>query len=222
MDDVRLFLLLEIERQCSYIVKAKSDLDSIDQALKFAALEGIHKITIDTTGTLASVMDAAKQVHFDVNQARLEMNYAQQALLVAAGILSRCLGWHSNVKYKHVIDRIRYDLGVDDTSVLKSRSVRDTFEHIDERIESLVANGARGFVDSNLASGNPTITFPQHISPLRHMDTGATEISAQNRSQHVISLNYWAVAAEAEIIGAKARDLLVRPEPPAQVLRLVE
>jgi hypothetical protein len=86
MDEVRVFLLLEIERQCSYIVKAKSDLDSADKALRSAAFTAKDKISMDTTNTLASVMDSAKQAHFGVDQARFEISYAQQALLVAAGV----------------------------------------------------------------------------------------------------------------------------------------
>jgi hypothetical protein len=89
-------------------------------------------------------------VFHDNKRARLEIGYAQQALLTAAGILSRCLGWHRQVGNQAMRDAIRTDLGVDQNSFLYDRRVRDAFEHIDERMESVVNSGTQVIVDSNI------------------------------------------------------------------------
>jgi hypothetical protein len=75
-----------------------------------------------------------------------------QSFLVAAASVSRLL-WGTNPKAEARREPLRQALGVDDASPVRDRTLRNHFEHLDERIETSAAAGS--FVgDSVMPSGS--------------------------------------------------------------------
>lgn len=76
--------------------------------------------------------------------------YAVQALLVAAGNISKLL-WPPMPLTPNRGEELRASLSVKDRSPLESRTFRNHFEHFDERLEKWASSSKRrNFADSNV------------------------------------------------------------------------
>ena len=96
--------------------------------------------------------------------------YAVQALLVAAGNVSKLL-WPPRPSVPNRGEEVRQSLSVPDDSILAPRAFRNHFEHFDERLEEWAASSQRkNFVDSNVG---PTgmISGLGPTDYLRNLDT---------------------------------------------------
>jgi hypothetical protein len=196
MNTVRHGLLLEIVKQCRFIMKANFDLKTCERALQSMAA-----YAADPSGFRERAMADSRQI-------LIEIGYAQQALLTAAGIVSQCLGWQGDASDKPTRESLRSDLGIDDNSVLKNRDIRNTFEHIDERIVSLFSDGATEFIDSNVTSADGGVDPLENVNALRHINTRTGEIRAQGRQGQTVTMNYFAIAVEAAKAKKKGLELL--------------
>jgi hypothetical protein len=96
--------------------------------------------------------------------------YAVQALLVAAGNVSKLL-WPSQPLVPSRGEEIRHSLAVPDDSALAPRTFRNHFEHFDQRLEQWAASSQRkNFADSNV--GPPgMISGLEPGDYLRNLDT---------------------------------------------------
>ena len=83
------------------------------------------------------------------------------------------------------------------------RFVRDAFEHIDERIES-IARGSDPIVDNNLTVGNAAGPISPGVNPLRNIDIGTEETLAQDQRGRQVSFDYAAAVEEARRIAKEA------------------
>jgi hypothetical protein len=186
MDHVRLKFLERIIEQCRFAIKAKDELDRSTLGLsEMVADRGI------------SPSDRRARRH----GLTLEVMYHQQSMLVALALVSRLLGLQTNRKHKEFRVGRRADLRVGDSCVLSDRSVRDAFEHIDERIDSV---GTGGIVDGNISTGNRAGAYSPGIVPLSHIDVGTAEISSQDRQGGRVAVNYAAAVEEARRIAREA------------------
>jgi hypothetical protein len=89
--------------------------------------------------------------------------HALHGVLISAANISKILWPHRN--YAARGERLRQQLGVSDDSPLRSRSLRDHFEHVDERIEKWT--GPR--VDLNIGR----LEYQAGRPPFRHFDPSA-------------------------------------------------
>lgn len=110
--------------------------------------------------------------------------YSIQALLVAAGNVSKLL-WTSGTSKKTGVERGRYlrnSLAVDQDSPLHDRTLRNNFEHFDERLDAWTAAAhLGGFVDSNVGPrGMIRGTTP--ASYLRNYETDVATLTFKGES----------------------------------------
>lgn len=98
-----------------------------------------------------------------------------QAFLVAAANVSKLL-WPNGNKTRG--DELRQLLKVGDDSPLASRTLRNHFEHFDERIERWVKQSKRhNFIDRNIFSGGRGIVGGETIDILRNLDSATLTIT---------------------------------------------
>lgn len=97
--------------------------------------------------------------------------FYSQAFLVSTANISKLLwGTNSQTYFDRTI--LREALGISNSSVLKSRKVRNSFEHFDERLDSWAINSSeRPFFDSNIG---PKHMF-EGIKPKDHLRFFDTE-----------------------------------------------
>ena len=65
----------------------------------------------ENTGGM-KVVDDCINIHF-------EIRYYNQTILLSLAVVSRCLGWHKEVRDKKARENLRMALQVDDTCILK-------------------------------------------------------------------------------------------------------
>jgi hypothetical protein len=101
--------------------------------------------------------------------------YSIQALLVAAGNVSKLL-WPPRVHHiRRRGEQLRASLQLGNDSPLRPREFRNHFEHFDERLESWVTSPQRrNFVDSNVGSpdqiqGFDVADFLRNLDPSTRM-----------------------------------------------------
>ena len=76
--------------------------------------------------------------------------YSVQSLLIAAGNVSKLL-WSSKRRVSQRREQLRSSLGVPDSSALAPRTIRNHFEHFDERLEKwAIASPRKCVADSNV------------------------------------------------------------------------
>jgi hypothetical protein len=81
--------------------------------------------------------------------------FALQGLLVAASNASKLLWGSRQEPLLEARRPLRESVGVDDSSPLSSRRVRNDFEHFDERLEVRFGGGKRGrYLGRNIESGS--------------------------------------------------------------------
>lgn len=120
--------LSEIAHQCGFAIIAEADL-----------LQAYQNI----------VNDDFPRKNFPNQMSRFW--YSAQALLVTVANISKLL-WpydKSDCRTREDGEELRKYLEVDDSSPLKSKRMRNLFEHYDERIAKLPENGS-GYIDSSI------------------------------------------------------------------------
>jgi len=95
-----------------------------------------------------------------------------QAFLVAAGNVSKLL-WN-----EHWGEELRRMLNVKDDSPIADRTLRNHFEHFDERIERWAAKSTNHiFIDRSIFSGARGFTGVQRMDGLRNLNSSTLTIS---------------------------------------------
>lgn len=119
-----------------------------------------------------------------------------QSLLDSAGCVSRLL-WPSSEKIEGRGLELRTTLAVSDTNPLADRSLRNHFEHFDDRIEAwATSRSAKGFVDSN-------------IMPLRSVSFGMdTADYLRNLDPETLVLTYRGDTYDLKSVIAELQNLL--------------
>jgi hypothetical protein len=108
----------------------------------------IHE-PIEVQTMVAEAMDRA----WETMRSTTDTWYAVQNLLIACGNLSKLL-WGKKSQTASRKD-LRHSLGVSDDSPLRDRSLRDYFEHFDEKLEAWYAKSERrNFVGRNIGPAN--------------------------------------------------------------------
>lgn len=140
----------EVIQQCKFAIIAREDLGK--------SVEGLRQ------GTKEQGYFQEFSLYMD------QIWYSIQSLLTAAGIIS-LLFWPTVPKYSQRGNSLRTKFCVPDDSPLKARNIRNSFEHIDERLEDWARkSGTRPFVDCNVGPlnmfGNANYTqFMRHFNP---------------------------------------------------------
>jgi len=116
--------------------------------------------------------------------------YSIQSLLTAAGIIS-FLFWPKTPKYFRRGYALRTKFGVPDDSPLKTRNIRNSFEHIDERIEDWAdqasKSGTRPFVDYNVGLLNMFGNI-HYTQLMRHFNPDDYSIIFRGEVYHIKSV----------------------------------
>ena len=113
---------------------------------------------------------------------------AAQGFLVAAANVSKLL-WGSGQSEPDGRKALRQTLGVPDESPLASRTMRNHFEHFDERLESWVESSTGMFVDSNVMSGRPIGGVPSEAY-LRNLDKRQWTLTFAGETYHLTPVVY--------------------------------
>ena len=83
--------------------------------------------------------------------------YAIQNFLVAVANISKFF-WPTNAKYQKRGEELRNSLGIKNDSPIKTRKVRNCFEHFDEKLEEwAISSKGHIFIDSNIGPTNKMI-----------------------------------------------------------------
>ncbi len=82
--------------------------------------------------------------------------YALHNLLIAAGNVSKML-WPPRATYRARGEQLRGELAIPEESPLRSRALRDHFEHLDERLETWEGGPGRMLFDMNIGPVNAFI-----------------------------------------------------------------
>lgn len=99
-----------------------------------------------------------------------------QNFLVSTANVSKLL-WGSKKQVSESRKPLRDSLGVEENSLIKSRELRNHFEHFDERIESWATSSKRkNFVDSNIGPSNFIVGVDLEDF-LRNFDTDAMAVT---------------------------------------------
>lgn len=137
------------------------------------------------------------------NSDQIEVWSSIQSILVAAGNVSKIL-WPSNKASAERGERLRELLQVDDNNILADRSLRNHFEHYDERIEDWF-NKQASAVYSDLAV-DPFKTIWGNIPTNHHR---AYDPLTQTLTFRGVSFELAAVLEELKEIRIKCRDFVL-------------
>lgn len=117
-------------------------------------------------------------------ESRKRIWYSIQSFLVATGNVSKIF-W-PNPKFKERGKELREKLKVADDSILKSRNMRNIFEHYDEKIEEFRLNNCAR-VDSNIGPINMIGNFSAS-DYLRHYVPKEKNIIFQGETYEILSI----------------------------------
>ena len=95
--------------------------------------------------------------------------YSIHSFLISTGNLSK-LFWPPKNDYKWRGQKLRAIFSVEDTSPLNSRTLRNHFEHFDERLDTWVSSRENIFADSNIGQIENMIGNLKPEDYLRHYD----------------------------------------------------
>ena len=122
-----------------------------------------------------------------------------QSILVAAANVSKIL-WPARKRYRARGKQLRELLGVDDDNLLSDRTLRNHFEHYDERIEDWFDNNKSAvYMDSRIDPFEPT---PYSLPQLFHRSYNPTSRTLSFRNE---SIDLAAVLAALAEIREKCR-----------------
>lgn len=140
----------EVIQQCKFAIIASEDLGK--------SVEGLRQATTEQ----------GYSQKFSLYMDRIW--YSIQSLLTAAGIISLLL-WPIKLEYSQRGYSLRTNFCISDDSPLRARNIRNSFEHIDERLENWArTSGTSPFIDCNVGPmnmfGNINYTqFMRHFNP---------------------------------------------------------
>jgi hypothetical protein len=186
MNRIRFLFLSHIIDQCRFAIKAKGELDRATRKL------------VGSFGDNGLSIQEKRDLHQSLG---LEIKYHQQGALVALALVSRLLGLRHEGPHMESRAALRAALKVGDSCILKDREVRDVFEQMYERIESV---GTWDIADGNITGSNQAGTSPSDFAPLSHLDIGTTEITSRDRGQNPVTIDYAAAVEEARRIAGEA------------------
>lgn len=157
-------------------------------------------------GNLTAYVRAVRRSQSDIWQ-------ATQMLVVAAGNLSK-LFWGESGKFAIEREPLRRALQVQDTSLLRPTTMRNHFEHFDDRIDRWWKNSpGRNYIDASIGPVSVTGNVDR-TDFFRGYDPATGDLSFWGTN-----LNVRKVCAEVETILEHAADELDRtmlpPEPPS-------
>jgi hypothetical protein len=100
-----------------------------------------------------------------------------QSCLTAVANISKAL-WGQSGRYAKEREELRITLGVSDDSPLKSTSMRNNFEHIDERIDWWYEHSVhKNYSDHIISSGNDFVGLGDTTDVFRHFDYHTGEVT---------------------------------------------
>lgn len=113
--------------------------------------------------------------------------FGLQSFLSSSANIAKML-WGSGGKLANERQRLRESLGVDENSPLRDVSMRNNFEHIDERIDRWWTDSPKHiFVDKNLGNVN-AIAGPGLIDRFRMYDPETTDLTFWGETFNVQSI----------------------------------
>jgi hypothetical protein len=122
----------------------------------------------------AIALEAMSRLRQSITTPDLSFFYIQ-AFLVAAANVSKLLWTTANATRG---DELRKLLNVTDDSPIASKTLRNHFEHFDERIERWVKQSTRhNFIDRNVFSGGRGIVGAEEIDILRNLNSATLTIT---------------------------------------------
>lgn len=114
--------------------------------------------------------------------------YHVQSFLIATANISKLL-WNSKESIKGRTRALRDALGVPEDSLLKSRNMRNNFEHFDERLETWALKHGRVFVSNNIGPiGLFDIPGVSRDSYLRNLDPATLQLTFQGQTYDLPSI----------------------------------
>ena len=131
---------------------------------------------------------------------------AAQNFLGASANISKTL-WGVNGTRAAARAGLRQWLGVADSSCLRPRTVRNHFEHFDERVETALATGWTGFEDLAFKDLQPTLFTSKGVA-LRRYDPRTQELAFGNDRFSVIE-----IVQEVRMILPQANEILGISKP---------
>ncbi len=127
---------------------------------------------------------AAEDLDAALNTGNVARSFAAVQALLAAGAMVSKMIWPSPRSPKWSRDRgehLEQTLGVASMEVLRSRRVRNSLEHFDERLDEYFQDGHRSVFDRNIGPKNSMIVVDGEIPlHLRLLDPRAGTISVLN------------------------------------------
>jgi hypothetical protein len=137
---------------------------------------------------------------------------AAQAIVAAAGMMSKML-W-SPSKEPTAVARgahLRAELGVTDASILKTRNVRNSLEHLDERLDEYLAT-SDNILDRNISPQNGITLDGQQPQHVRRFYDGTLFVLEHNVNcpDVVAEMNAW---PSAQLNGSTAKAVLASDHP---------
>jgi hypothetical protein len=186
MNRIRFLFLSHIIEQCRFAIKAKGELDRAARKL------------VESVGDSGLGRQGKRDLHQGLG---LEIKYHQQGALVALALVSRLLGLRHDGPHLESRSALRAALKVGDSCLLKDRQVRDVFEHMDERLESV---GTWDIADGKITGSDQAGATPSDFAPLSHLDIGTTEITSRDRGQNPVTIDLAAAVEEARRIAGEA------------------
>jgi len=156
---------MEIARQCNFALFAEADLRQY-----------LQQLTPPPNFTDSDIRAILSQGAVLIDR----FWYSAHALLSATANISKIL-WPSNQSTRSQEDarQIRAGLGIDDTSPLKNRRMRDHFEHFDERIERFAQSDVN-YVDTGI--GHRLVHSDPPAVHMRNFDPEENSITFQNET----------------------------------------
>ena len=125
---------------------------------------------ITSASRIKSIFSRLRSGPVKVNTYRALNNL--QNIIVQSGALSRYF-WPSREAYKERGVHLRRSLDVDDHSPLKSRTVRDSIEHFDERLDKYLGSLRASNIMPSYFGRKPTDeNTPRHYFRAYFIDTG--------------------------------------------------
>jgi hypothetical protein len=206
----------EVGMQCRFILLAFDDLNQFEGGIEQEVRRyDRERQAAERTGTADAIPDASDRVHQALPKTALDSPapawMALQTIHISAGNVSKILwggGRKDPQKRAELQERravLRERLGVGDNTCFKSKvSLRNDFEHLDERVEEAFKDGNQsGFLGRSIgAIGDAT----PHSQIFGHYDQESGDLWFwKNR------INIFDVVAEARHLVVVSEDLLRRP-----------
>lgn len=194
--------------QCKFILLAFDDLNEWEASLE----QGFRRYDRERQAAErigeGAIPDRSDRVHHALPENRLDFQapawMALQTIYISAGNISKIL-WGSGRSDPEKRVALRERLGVADNTCFQSKvSLRNDFEHLDERVEEASRDGGLGgFLGRNIGAIGDGTPHPQMFG---HFDQESGDLRFWKNT-----INVFDVVAEARYLRSVSDDLLLGP-----------